>query len=63
MDMSYCGSEYHFVGNCDKKKKEAEIVDNGSEGKAENGFSWIAVMEEVKTNPVKNLILEICPEL
>ena len=34
-----CGSEYHFIGNCDKRKKEAKIVENGSEGEAEDGFS------------------------
>ena len=21
----YCGSEYHFIGNCDKRKKEAKL--------------------------------------
>ena len=47
----YCGSEYHFIGNCDKRKKEAKIVEDGSEGEAEDGFSWTAVLEEVEKNP------------
>ena len=47
----YCGSEYHFIGTCDKRKKEAKIVKDGSEG--EDGFSWIAVLEEVEKNPEK----------
>ena len=49
----YCGSEYHFIRNCDKRKKEAKIVEDGSEGEAEDGFSWIAVLEEVLKNPEK----------
>ena len=49
----YWGSEYHFIGNCDKRKKEAKIVEDGSEGEAEDGFSWIAVLEEVEKNPEK----------
>ena len=49
----YCGSEYHFIGNCDKRKKEAKIVEDGFKGEAEDGFSWIAVLEEVKKNPEK----------
>ena len=40
----YCESECHFIGNCDKRKKEAKIVEDGSEGGAEDGFSWIAVL-------------------
>ena len=49
----YCESEYHFIRNCDKRKKEAKIVEDGSEGEAEDGFSWIAVLEEVEKNPEK----------
>ena len=40
----YCGSEYHFIGNRDKRKKEAKIVEDGFESEAEDGFSWIAVL-------------------
>ena len=35
----YCGSEYHFIGICDKRKKEAKIVGDESEGKAGDRFS------------------------
>ena len=28
-------------------------MEDESEGEAENGFSWIAVLEEVKENPEK----------
>ena len=51
MACHYCGSEYHFSGNCDKRKKEAKIVEDGSKGEAEDGFSWIVVLEEVEKNP------------
>ena len=47
----YCGSEYHFIVNHEKRKKEAKIVEDESEGKAEDRFSWIAVLLEVKKNP------------
>ena len=47
----YCGSEYQFIGNCDKRKKEAKIGEDGSEGEAKDEFSRIAVLEEVEKNP------------
>ena len=55
----YCESEYHFIGNCDKRKKEAKIVEDGSEGEAEDGFSKIAVLEEVEKNPEEADIADV----
>ena len=56
----HCGSEYHLIGNCDKRKKEAKIVEDRSQGEAEDGFSWIAVLEKSR-RILKNLILQMCP--